>query len=188
MDNGLSRNGIGRRYFLRLCGVAATGCLLPASALALASRVQAPEKAISLLNIHTGERLDRVFYAGGAYVSDAMSAIDRLLRDHRTGEIKPIDYGLIDQLHAIAARLDPGAPFHVVSGYRSARTNEMLRRQGHAAAKHSFHLSGRAVDVRLPGVARADLRRAARSLRAGGVGDYPDPGFVHLDTGPVRAW
>ena len=188
MDNGLSRNGIGRRYFLRLCGVTAAGCLLPAPARALMSCVQPPEKAISLLNIHTGERLDRVYYADGAYLTDAMSAIDRLLRDHRTGETRPIDHRLVDQLHAVAARLETRTPFHVISGFRSARTNEMLRRDGHAAAKRSFHLSGRAVDVRLPGVALSDLRRAAQSLRKGGVGNYPDPGFIHLDSGPVRYW
>jgi len=188
LDNGLSRNGIGRRQFLHLCGVTAAGCLLPAPAQALMSSVQPREKTISLLNIHTGETLDRVYHADGAYLTDTLSAIDRLLRDHRTDEIKPIDPRLVDQLHAIAARLDAPSAFHVVSGYRSARTNDMLRRDGHAAAKRSFHLSGQAVDVRLPDVARADLRRAAQSLRAGGVGDYPGPGFVHLDSGPVRYW
>jgi len=113
---------------------------------------------------------------------------DRLLRDHRTGEIRPIDPRLLDQLHAVAARLDTRTPFHIVSGFRSARTNEQLRSQGHDAAKRSFHLDGRAADVRLPGTALDDLRRAARELRAGGVGHYPGPDFIHLDTGPIRAW
>ncbi len=188
MDNGLSRNGIGRRCFLRICGAAAAGVLLPAPALALASRLQPADQAISLLNIHTGETLNRVFRTDGAYVAETLSAVDRLLRDHRTGEVRPIDPRLLDQLHHVAAALDAREPFHVVSGYRSARTNEMLRRQGRDAAKHSFHLDGRAVDVRLPGTRLDDLRRAARDLRAGGVGHYPDPGFVHLDTGPVRTW
>ena len=40
----------------------------------------------------------------------------------------------------------------------------------------------------LPGVALADLRDAARSLQAGGVGFYPREAFVHLDTGRVRHW
>ena len=188
MDNGLSRKGIGRRRFLGLCGAAAAGCLLPAPAWALSSRLDDPDRAISLLNLHTGERLSRTYYAGGDYLPEALSAIDHLLRDHRTGETRTIDPRLIDQLHAIAAKLDPDTPFHVVSGYRSPRTNEMLRQQGHSTAKRSYHLSGRAIDVRLPDIARADLRRAARALRAGGVGDYPDAGFVHLDTGPVRTW
>jgi uncharacterized protein YcbK (DUF882 family) len=54
-------------------------------------------------------------------------------------------------------------------------------------AKHSLHMEGRAIDVRLPGVSLADLRDAAVSLKAGGVGYYPSQ-FVHLDTGRVRRW
>ncbi|MBC8426796.1 DUF882 domain-containing protein [bacterium] len=179
---------MGRRCFLRLCGAAAAGCLLPAPALALASRLQPVDKAISLLNIHTGESLERVYRTDDAYVAETLAAVDHLLRDHRTGEVRHIDPRLLDQLYYVAAKLGTREPFHVVSGFRSARTNEMLRRQGHATAKRSFHLDGRAVDVRLPGVALGDVRRAARDLRAGGVGHYPDPGFVHLDTGPVRTW
>jgi uncharacterized protein YcbK (DUF882 family) len=49
-------------------------------------------------------------------------------------------------------------------------------------------MEGRAIDVRLPGVALADLRDAAVSLKAGGVGFYPGSQFVHLDTGRVRRW
>ena len=49
-------------------------------------------------------------------------------------------------------------------------------------------MEGRAIDVRLRGVALTDLRDAALSLRAGGVGFYPRESFVHLDTGRVRSW
>ena len=188
MDNGLSRKGIGRRRLLRLCGVAAAASLLPAPAAALAGRSWPGEKSISLLNTHTGESLACVYRADGAYLTGALADIDRLLRDHRTGEIRPIDPRLIDQLHALAARLGADGPFRVISGYRSVRTNEMLRRHSRGIAKRSLHLEGRAVDVSLPGVALADLTRAARALRAGGVGHYPDSGFVHLDTGAVRTW
>jgi uncharacterized protein YcbK (DUF882 family) len=188
LDNGLSRNGIGRRRFLRLCGAAAVGCLLPAPALALATRVRPAGKAISLLNIHTGETLDRVFFADGDYVPAALAAVNRLLRDHRTGEIRPIDPRLLDQLHALATTLGTRGPFHVVSGYRSVRTNEALRRQGRGVARRSLHLAGQAADVHLTDVALDDLNRAARRLHAGGVGYYPESGFVHLDTGPIRTW
>ena len=80
-------------------------------------------------------------------------------------------------------------PFEVISGYRSPGTNATLRstREG-GVAKHSLHMDGKAIDVRLPGVPLADLRDAARSLRGGGVGFYPREQFVHIDTGRVRHW
>ena len=49
-------------------------------------------------------------------------------------------------------------------------------------------MEGRAIDVRLTGVPLAELRDAALSLQAGGVGYYAGSDFVHLDTGPVRRW
>ncbi|MBK6789691.1 MAG: DUF882 domain-containing protein [Betaproteobacteria bacterium] len=50
-------------------------------------------------------------------------------------------------------------------------------------ASKSLHTEGRAIDVRLPSVALADLRDAALSLRAGGVGYYAREDFrADLDT------
>jgi uncharacterized protein YcbK (DUF882 family) len=53
---------------------------------------------------------------------------------------------------------------------------------------HSMHLVGKAADIRIRGVGLRYLRRAALSLRAGGVGTYPAEGFIHVDTGPPRSW
>jgi uncharacterized protein YcbK (DUF882 family) len=64
----------------------------------------------------------------------------------------------------------------------------MLRERGRGVAKSSLHLEGRAIDIRLADVPLPDLRDAALSLKAGGVGYYPGPEFVHLDTGRIRAW
>jgi uncharacterized protein YcbK (DUF882 family) len=188
LDNGLSRKAIDRRRFLRLCGMTTAAGLLPAEVWALVGRDQPSERAIALFNIHTGESFDQVYCVDGVYLPDAMAGLDRLLRDHRTGEVGPIDGGLIDQLHTLAGCLETSDPFHVISGYRSADTNAALRRAGHGAAKRSYHLSGQAVDVRLPCIEYTALHRAARDLHAGGVGDYAGRGFVHLDTGPVRTW
>lgn len=49
-------------------------------------------------------------------------------------------------------------------------------------------MEGRAIDIRIDGVPLADVRDAAISLQAGGVGFYPRSKFVHLDTGKVRYW
>ena len=188
MRNGFCTSDMGRRGFLRLCGAAAAAVAIPSPLLAALSGGGDPERAIALLNTHTGERLERVYWAGGNYLPGALRDVDRLLRDHRTGEVHRIDPRLLDQLHALAARLGPGAAFEVISGFRSPATNAALRRAGRGVARRSYHLSGKAVDVRLEGVALSDLHRAALALRRGGVGWYPGPDFVHLDTGPVRRW
>jgi uncharacterized protein YcbK (DUF882 family) len=67
-------------------------------------------------------------------------------------------------------------------------TNAALLQEGHHVAEASFHTVGMAIDIRLPGRSTAGVRRAALELRRGGVGYYPDLGFVHVDVGPVRHW
>ena len=79
-------------------------------------------------------------------------------------------------------------PIHVISGYRSAKTNAMLAAQSGSVAKNSYHLHGMAIDLRLPGRSLRDVQRAGLDLARGGVGFYPKSEFVHLDTGPVRRW
>jgi uncharacterized protein YcbK (DUF882 family) len=91
-------------------------------------------------------------------------------------------------LHLLAAVTGTKAPYEIISGYRSPATNASLQRRGGGVATHSLHLEGRAIDVRLADVPLADLRDAAISLRAGGVGFYAQSQFVHLDTGGVRRW
>jgi uncharacterized protein YcbK (DUF882 family) len=79
-------------------------------------------------------------------------------------------------------------PFHVISGYRSPKTNAMLAKNSSGVAKHSLHMDGLAVDIRLPGRDLSSLHRAALSMKAGGVGYYPVSDFVHVDVGRVRQW
>ncbi len=145
-------------------------------------------RRVTVYAIHTGEAVSVEYAVGGQYCADALEAVSRVLRDHRTGEIHPIDPGVLDVLHEVAALVDSRAAFHVVSGFRSATTNERKWRRGRGVARNSLHRCGRAVDVFLPGCELDRLRRAALSLGAGGVGYYPRSGFVHLDTGPVRSW
>lgn len=144
---------------------------------------------LSFVHLHTGERLSLPWSAGGPRDRAELRRVDRLLRDFRSGEVHPIDPALLDQLSRLVAITGTRAPFEVISGFRSDGTNAMLRRTGGGGvARRSLHLEGRAIDVRLADVPLADLRDAARSLRAGGVGHYPADRFVHLDTGAVRSW
>ncbi|MBL8772532.1 MAG: DUF882 domain-containing protein [Phenylobacterium sp.] len=146
-----------------------------------------PRRAV-LDNLHTGERFNEVYYANGSYLPDALAEATRVMRDWRTGDEHFIDPGLFDALHAIAARLETPRPFQIISGYRSPKTNAMLRGRSTGVAEHSQHTVGKAIDVRLEGVDLSRLRDAAVSLGAGGVGYYPVSNFVHVDTGRVRQW
>jgi uncharacterized protein YcbK (DUF882 family) len=144
------------------------------------------DRALDLYAPHLDERFSGAYWAGGAYVGDALAQISWLMRDHAADEPMPIDPGLLDTLHALGATLDCTRPIEILSGYRTPETNRALRREG--AAKNSLHVLGKAADVRIPGRPLTHVVRAAIQLGAGGVGCYPRQHFLHLDTGPVRRW
>jgi uncharacterized protein YcbK (DUF882 family) len=175
-----------RRAFLRAGLGAVAGCLAPR--LASASAAGSEARSLAFHSLHTGEKLRVVYFERGAYVSDALSAVDHVLRDFRTGEVREISRGLLDLLHRLSLSLETSAPFEVISGYRSPATNSSLRKAGRGVASGSLHMTGWAADVRVPGRELAAVRRAALDLRAGGVGYYPDSDFVHVDVGRVRFW
>jgi len=136
----------------------------------------------------TGEVFDDVFRAGPLMYDDALGEIDHLLRDWRRDEVVKIDRGLIDLLSLVQEEIGYDNPITVVSGYRSAATNRMLRRKNRNVAKNSYHMRGMAADIRLSGVSTNTIRKLALKMKVGGVGYYPRAGFIHLDTGPVRTW
>jgi len=182
-----------RRAFLGLGAAAAAGSLVPSRAegAAPASAVKAPERILSFFNTHTGERVRSAYCTGGVYQPDALRQLDHILRDFRLNVVKPIDRRVFDLLHELGGTLETDSPFHIISGYRSPETNALLReRGGHGTgvASQSLHMAGQAIDIRLPGVKLQHLRDAAKSLKIGGVGFYPDLNFVHVDVGRVRYW
>jgi uncharacterized protein YcbK (DUF882 family) len=139
-------------------------------------------------NLHTGDLMDTVYYENGAYVPDALHAAMKVLRDWRSGEEHFMDPRLFDLMHRLRQKTEVRGPFQIVSGYRSAKTNALMRLRSHEVAEHSQHILGKAVDIGLEGVDLSRLHQAALSVRAGGVGYYPKSGFVHVDVGPIRQW
>jgi uncharacterized protein YcbK (DUF882 family) len=129
-----------------------------------------------------------IYHDGLGYRPAALDRIKRLLRDFRTEQIHPIDPALLDLLYALTVATPSQGCFEVISGYRSAATNAMLRRNSQGVAKRSLHMQGRAIDVRLSDLDTTALRKAALALKAGGVGYYRRSNFVHLDTGRPRSW
>ena len=182
------RGSRSRRHFISLLGGAASlAAILPAAA-ATDIRWEPRQRSLVLHHLHTGEKLQTTYWHGGDYDRDALASIDRVLRDFRTGDIYPIERGLLDILHTVRYELGIEAPFQVIGGYRSPKTNEMLRKRSNGVAKRSLHMQGRAIDVRIPGTDSARLREVAADLRLGGVGYYRSSDFVHLDTGRPRVW
>ena len=176
--------GATRRVFLKTASLAALSVYLSPSASA-----RAPFRRLRMLHTHTGERIDVTYQEEGEYLPDALSALDRFLRDFRTGEVHPIDPGVLDLAATIAAAAErPVGTFELISGYRSPATNAMLRQHGSGVAAGSMHLQGKALDVRLAGVPTERLRDIALGLARGGVGYYATSDFVHVDTGRVRRW
>jgi uncharacterized protein YcbK (DUF882 family) len=117
-----------------------------------------------------------------------MAAINHVMRDHRTDEVHEIDPRLMDQLSDLRSITESSAPYQIISGYRSPRTNAMLHSNSNGVASRSLHMDGRAIDIRVQGVPLTRLRDAALGMRAGGVGYYAASDFIHIDTGRVRRW
>lgn len=153
-----------------------------------ASRAVVSTKSLRFDHLHTGERLAVDYFVEGEYVPGALTAVNQLLRDFRTGDVHPIAPELLDILFELRSVTASTRAFEVISGYRSPATNAALRQRSEGVAAGSLHMKGLAIDMRLGDVPLAGLRRAALDLRRGGVGYYPASNFVHVDTGRVRAW
>ncbi|MBX9925675.1 MAG: DUF882 domain-containing protein [Hyphomicrobiaceae bacterium] len=169
------------------------GVLLAGAAMATAGNLTAAfsnNRTISLYNIHNKETLTIQYKKDGRYVPEAMEKVNWILRDWRRNEATTMDPLTIDILWEMHTELGSKEPIHVISGFRSRTTNDMLRRTVGGQASESQHTTGKAVDVTFPDVPLKSIRYAAMVRELGGVGYYPTSGipFVHVDTGRVRAW
>lgn len=190
-----------RRRVLQVGGTLAGGILVGVSGnVSAAASGEAPgsreaaesaagtSKRLALRNIHTNENVDLEFYRGDSYVPDALTSIQKVLRDWRNNDQHSIDPKLMDYLCDLAHTIGVEPVFSVISGYRSPQTNAQLHERSSGVASHSLHREGRAIDVRLVGVNCSDLAQHALDMQRGGVGYYRHSDFVHLDTGRFRAW
>ena len=184
-----------RRSFLKSSAVLASVLGAPAIRTSAKTLPDAPvspvapnERIVRLYNTHTGESLRTIFWAEGEFIPEALQDINKLLRDHRNNKISAIDPKLLLLLDRVSAQYGSHPTMHVISGYRSPETNAMLHENTNGVAKHSLHMEGKAIDVRIPGEDLAKLHKIALAQQAGGVGYYPDSQFVHMDVGRVRHW
>ena len=132
------------------------GAALAAPALWVAGAVRAAWSAdlpatreLSLLNPHTGESLLTRYFEAGQYLPRALSQLDHLLRDHRSGDAHPIDPKLFDVLFQAATRNGREPRFQVISGYRSPASNSKLRACSHGVGERSLPRECASMAVRL---------------------------------------
>ena len=188
-DSTLSTCLLGRRRVLGFgLGAAALAVASPLKG-ALAALPQSGPRTLGLVSTHTSEKITATYWRDGAYDKGALKDINYVLRDFRTGDVAQIDLQLLDLLVDLHRRSGSRKPFHIISGYRSPKTNAMLASASSGGvAKRSLHMDAKAIDIRLHDVALSDLRQTALGMKAGGVGYYPKSDFVHVDTGRVRQW
>ena len=155
------------------------------------SEDETPELLGTFSQTHTDERV------AIDDLSPTQARFEELLADRVTGQKHVIDSKLLETVRALL-RKHPGSRVEIVSGYRSEKLNETLRKKGHHVATHSQHSLGHALDFRIvpPDAERAlSPLQIERELRDdlkwdGGVGVYLSESdwFTHMDVGPNRRW
>jgi len=151
-------------------------------------RTHTGERELAFLNRNTWESLRASYFKNNTLQPEALARINYILRDHHTNTIADIDINLLDLLYAINQRVSGPAVFQVLSGYRSPRTNKLLRTKNKRVASNILHTKGQAIDISLKGYDTKSLCQLCIQLQGGGVGYYPRRDFVHIDTDPVRVW
>jgi uncharacterized protein YcbK (DUF882 family) len=184
---------------MRIRGIAARCAVLGAGFMLLASassslmpqaRALGETRTLTMYNIHTKETVTVTFKRDGKYDDDGLKKLNTFMRDWRAEEETKMDPQLIDLIWTLHRDLRSREPIHLISGFRSAKTNAKMRRKGGGQAKRSQHIQGKAADIHFPDVQVKTLRNSALVREIGGVGYYPTSGipFVHVDTGNVRMW
>lgn len=167
-----------------------SGVLVTAALLLSQAAGAAEERTLSIYNIHTKETVTATYKRDGEYLPDGLEKLNHVMRDWRRDEATEMDPELVDLVWQLHRDLGSEKPVHLISGYRSRKTNDRLRRKRGGQARNSRHILGKAADIHFPDVNLKRLRNSALVREAGGVGYYPKSGipFVHVDTGRVRHW
>ena len=186
--NGMSMTTISRRGLLgAFAATMITAAPTASNAFGLL-RGAGDIRRIKMYSGRTGETLDTVYWIEGDYIAEAMKEINHFMRDWRTNDVIKIDARTIDIAAAAHRLMDVNEPYMMLSGYRSPKTNSMLRSSSGGVARNSLHMVGQAADLRLKSRSVGQMYQAATACKAGGVGRYSRSNFVHMDCGPVRTW
>jgi uncharacterized protein YcbK (DUF882 family) len=136
----------------------------------------------TLVQTHTGELLVL------SETEPTTARLSAFLEDRAMKSRVEMSPALLDMLRSLV-RERRGARIEIVSGYRSPKRNEMMRKKGRNVASHSQHTLGMALDFRVEGMGVGDVVKALEELGwSGGLGRYDakHDRFVHVDVGPRR--
>ena len=92
-------------------------------------------------------------------------------------QLVKIDSELLQKLQQLRDLI--GKPIMVNSGYRTPEYNKRV-----GGAKNSYHMQGKAVDIKINGLGPKEIAKKAEKIGFNGVGIYKN--FVHLDIRPVK--
>ena len=145
-------------------------------------------RRIKMYSGRTGESIDTIYWIEGEYIPEVMKEINHFMRDWRTDDTVRMDMRTLDIMAASHRLMDVSEPYMLLSGYRSPKTNAMLRSKSGGVARNSLHMKGQAADLRLKSRSVGQMAKAAAACASGGVGKYSRSNFVHMDCGPVRSW
>jgi uncharacterized protein YcbK (DUF882 family) len=168
-----------------LLSIIAGSVMLPGMARAVPSAPPGPWR-LKLSNPHTGETFDGAYRDDNGPIATVMSDLSVFLRDFHSGATIAYDVAALDFLYSVMG-VTGQTEAQILSAYRTRETNEMLARTTFGVAENSQHIYGKALDVHF-GSKLAEAMQAARGMKRGGVGWYPNSGFIHIDSGPVRNW
>ena len=184
----VENNNLSRRFIL---GAFAASAITAAPTFTKAAgflRGAGDIRTLNMISRRTGERFKGIYCIDNKYIPEVLEEISFVMRDWRRNETKTIDRRTIDIIAASHKLLNTDEPYTLLSGYRSAKTNAMLRRRSRSVARHSLHMTGQAADIRLSSRSVKQIFKAAAKCSGGGVGRYYRSNFVHMDCGPIRTW
>lgn len=184
----MQASGVSRRGLLGIFAATAIVAAPSASNAFGILRGAGDVRRIRMYSGRTGESLDTIYWVEGDYIKEALKEINLFMRDWRTDEVMKMDARTVDIMAAAHRLMDVSEPYMLLSGYRSPKTNAMLRSHSRGVAKNSLHMQGQAADLRLKSRSVPQIYKAAMKCNAGGVGKYSKSNFVHMDCGPVRTW
>ena len=89
-------------------------------------------------------------------------------------------------------RIEFGKPLFISSGYRVPELNKLV-----GGVTNSLHMDGLAADITVPKLQTEELRNRIEGIQViphtapgwpGGLGFYPNEGFIHLGLGERTRW
>ncbi len=181
-------SGLSRRSLLRIFAAASLVAAPTFSKAAGFLKGAGDVRRVHMYSGRSGESVNAVYWIDGAYIPEVVAEISHFMRDLRVDSTIAMNPHNLDIIAATHNLLDVNEPYMLLSGYRTPKTNAMLRAESHGVAKNSLHVQGMAADLRLASRSVKQMAKAAEACAAGGVGHYSRANFVHMDCGPVRTW